>query len=173
MNELLDLRAGYWNLIVLPTRSHASVLIAAAQLAMRFDLTVLDCGRHFDSSVVARAARGRREIVDRIHVQRAFICSEAAKLLEQTSAGKDPVLVLDLLATFYDENVRSQMRKFLLERSLQHLQRLSRTAGVAVTACTPPNDPDSTALFQRLRNSASQVLEYEAPAAEARQLRLM
>jgi hypothetical protein len=171
MNKLLDLHPKQWNLLIMPSQHRNRLLVAMAHLAAGNSLIVLDCGRQFDSSIVARAAHGRPEIIDRIKVQRAFICYEAVKLLERTPAGKTPILVLDFLSTFYDENVKMHTRKFLLESSLGHFQRLSQAAGLAVTI-HPPASHDDLYLFQRLSSSASRVSVYETPAPDARQLNL-
>ena len=170
MNELLELHPEQWNLLIPPHSHWNRLLIAAAYLAQRGPLTVLDCGRRFDSSIVARAARGRMEIIDRIRVQRAFICYEAVKLLERTPAGRTPVLILDFLSTFYDENVRLDARKFLLENSLHHFQRLCHGAGLVVSASLPPASPEALYLFERLRSAASQTLAYDPPVKTSSQL---
>jgi len=169
MNELLDLHPRRWNLIVLPGQYRNRLLIAAAHLAVRGPLIVLDCGRQFDSSIVARAAHGRPEIIDRIKVQRAFICYEAVKLLERTPRGNTPILVLGFLSTFYDENVKMHIRKFLLESSIKHFQRLSQGAGLAVTIQPAPLHEDLY-LSQRLMSSASRVSEYESPVTDSQQM---
>jgi hypothetical protein len=145
------------------------LLIAIAHLAHAADLIVLDCGRRFDSSIIARAARGRREVIDRIKIQRAFTCYEAVKLLERLPAGKTPVLVLDFLSTFYDENVKMQSRKFLLETSIRHFQRLGRGAGLAVSVYLPSASPDAMCLFERLRSAAPEISNYELPATTSLQ----
>lgn len=170
MNELLGLRPKQWKLLILPNQYHHRLLVAVAHLAGYGPLTVLDCGRQFDSSVVARAAHGRPGIIDRIKVQRAFICYEAVKLLERTPTGNTPILILDFLSTFYDENVKMHIRKFLLESSLKHFQRLSHGAGLAVTVHAPPASGDVDYLFQRLRSSASQVSVYETAVTDSQQL---
>lgn len=172
MNELLELRGGGWNLHVIPAHQRARLLMAAGFLAERGPLVVLDCGRQYDSSIVARAARGRAPVMDRIHVQRAFICYEVAKLLQRTPASAAPVLILDLLSTFYDENVQIRLRRFLLEDSIRQLQRLSRVSGLAVSVSPPPASPDSLVLFERLQSAASQVMLYEMPVPVSGQLRL-
>jgi hypothetical protein len=170
MNRLLDLRPKQWNLMILPRPNTDNLLAAMAHLAEHIPVTVLDCGRQFDSSVIARAAHGRKEIIDRIKIQRAFICTEAVKLIEQLPTRNTPVVILDFLSTFYDENVKIAMRKFLLERSLQHFQRLSRGAGLVVMVHPPPASSDPLYLFHRLQSCASQVSRYETPASDSRQL---
>lgn len=169
MNELLGFYPKKWNLIVMPTQYRHRLLVAAAHLAVSSSLIVLDCGRQFDSSIVARAARGRPELIDRIKVQRAFICYEAVKLLERTPAGNPPILILDFLSTFYDENVKVHTRKFLLESSIKHFQRLSQGAGLAVTIHPAPPHEDLY-LFRRLISSAPRVSEYDSPVSDSQQL---
>jgi hypothetical protein len=169
MNELLDLQPRRWNLIVLPGQYRNRLLVATAYLAVSGPLIVLDCGRQFDLSIVARAAHGRPEIIDRIKVQRAFICYEAVKLLERTPSGKTPILILDFLSTFYDENVKLHTRKFLLESSIKHFQRLSQGAGLAVTIQPAPLHEDPY-LFQRLMSSASRISKYESAVPDSQQL---
>ena len=170
MNILSGLYPKQWNLITLPRPDTHNLLAAIAFLAGSFSLTVLDCGRQYDSSMVARAAHGRKEVIDRIKVQRAFICSEAVKLIKQTPAGNTPVIVLDFLSTFHDKNVRINLRKFLLEQSLEHFQRLSLGAGLAVMVHPPPASPDSLYLFRRLQSSASRVSTHETPSPGSQQL---
>ena len=171
MNKLLALHPKQWNLLIVPGQYRHRLLVAMAHLAAGNSLIVLDCGRQFDSSMVARAARGRPEIIDRIKVQRAFICYEAVRLLAKTPKGRTPILVLDFLSTFYDENVRIHTRKFLLESSIRHFQRLSQGAGLAVTI-HPPSSHDDLYLLQRLRSAAASVSVYETPAPDSRQLSL-
>ena len=169
MTDLLDLHPRQWNLIIAPSRMR--LLAAIAYLAHHADLIVLDCGRQFDSSIVARAARGRQEIIDRIKVQRAFTCYEAVKLIEQLPGGKAPIVVLDFLSTFHDENVKMQSRKFLLETSIMHFQRLSRGAGLAVSVYVPPVSPDSIGLFEKLQTAAPHVSSYVPVENKTSQLR--
>jgi hypothetical protein len=157
-------------LIIAPSRGQ--LLTAIALLAHTAELNVLDCGRRFDSTIVARAARGRKEIVDCIKVQRAFTCFEAVKLIERLPQGKAPVVILDFLSTFHDENVRIQDRSFLLETSIRHFQQLGRGAGLAVSVELPPASPDSIHLFNRLQAAAPLLSRYEPLAAASAQLNL-
>ncbi len=158
MTQFLDVHSRHWNLIVAPPPK--KLLIAIAFLARSMPLTVFDCGRRFDSSVVARAAQGRKEIVDNIKIQRAFTCFEAVKLLEQKQVRKTPVVILDFLATFYDENVKLSARNFLLQKSIQHFQRLSCFSGLAVSVYSPAASGDSVVLYERLQSAAPSLSKY-------------
>ncbi len=100
------------------------------------------------------------------------MCDEVANLIRRTPLGPAPVLILDLLNTFCDENVQIGRRRFLLETCLRHLQRLSAGPGLAVSVHPPRDGSDAIPLFERLRSAASEVLTYETPAPSAQQLRL-
>ncbi len=168
MNDL-DLRPHGWTLWILPRPMRHRLLIAAAQVAHERPLAVLDCGRQFDATVVARAARGRLEVLERIQVQRAFTCFEAARLIELHASSPLPVLVLDLLSAFQDENVPFEQRRHLLAGTVQAFQALNRGAGLAVSVHPPPDTPEARWMLDQLRAAASQVLAYEAPAPTATQ----
>jgi hypothetical protein len=170
MNNFFDLRPRQWNLMISPPQKR--LLSAIAYLEHGTNLIVLDCGRKYDPSVVARAARGRQEIIDRIQIQRAFICSEALQLLERTPAGKTSIIILDFLSTFYDGNVNLGTRKFLLEKSLLHFQRLNHSAGLAVSVSPSPLSSDSVSLFDRLLSAAPQILDYSPAENKSSQLGL-
>ena len=172
MNDLLDLHAGHWKLHVLPSRAYEQLLIICAQLAEHIPLIILDCNRRYDPSIVVQAARGRIEITDRIQSQRAFICYEVAKLLQRTPTSNTPILVLDMLATFYDENVQMKLRRFLLENSIFHLQRLSSRTAVAVFVQPPPVQSDSYCLFEHLQSAAPKVSTFANEKTDSIQLEL-
>jgi hypothetical protein len=170
MNNLLDLCPKQWKLIVSPPQKR--LLVAIAYLAYNSPLMVFDCGRKFDSSIVARAAHGRQEIIDRIKIQRAFTCDEAVKLLEQIPVGKEPIVILDFLSTFYDENVKTNTRNFLFENSLHHFKRLSRAGGLAVSVYPAPVSEAALDLFERLQSAAPHISVYESTQNRASQLSL-
>jgi hypothetical protein len=165
MNDLLDLRPSNWNLHIIPPSYLSQLITEIATLAYRSPLMILDCGRQYDPTLVAIALEGRAEIADRIKTRHAFICSESVRVLQTTPVSNAPVIVLDLLSTFYDENVQLRLRQFLLESAIQHLNRLCRQAGVAVIAYPPPTSTVSQQLFERLKFAASRVITYEIPPA--------
>jgi len=156
MDEFLDVRPGKWTLLVLLRGMHAPLLSNLHRLAERGPLTVLDGGNRFNAYLVARGARGRSELLERITVSRAFTCYQMLSLLETTLSLPAPILVLDLLNTFYDESVRVHERHRLLESCITHLDRLSRPAGGAVTV-HPPVVPSPAAIefVQMLQSHAA------------------
>ena len=164
MNTSLDFLPGRWALLILPHGGHADLLIAAARLARRGPVMILDGGNRCNAYTLARAAGGRPEVLGRIFLSRAFTCYQMAALLEDTPAGTAPVLLLDFLSTFYDEAVSAFERRRLLEGCLVQLRRLSRAAGVAVSICPPKiASPENGALLATLRAAADGV--WSPPAA--------
>ena len=106
---------------------------------------VLDGGNRFNAYTLARLARGRPQVLERITVSRAFTCYQVLSLLESTPATPSPFVVLDLLNTFYDESVQAGERKRLLRACLTQLKRLEAAAGGAVSV-HPPAVPSQAAL---------------------------
>jgi hypothetical protein len=158
MDTSLDFLPGRWALLVLPHGGHAGLLAAAAQLAARGPVVILDGGNRCNAYTLARAAGGRPEILKRIFLSRAFTCYQMAALLEATPQSAAPVLLLDFLATFYDEAVSAFERRRLLEGCLVQLRRLSREAGVAVSICLPAvASPENGGLLATLRAAADGV----------------
>jgi hypothetical protein len=80
--------------------------------------------------------------MQRVRIQRAFTCYQMVALLEEVCASEPltPLLALDLLTTFQDEDVPAHERRCLLVGGLSSLNRLSQTAPVVVTAALRPAD---------------------------------
>jgi hypothetical protein len=174
---LLNPIPGNLLLVVAPRAGGAILLDLAARLARRGPLRLLDGGNRLDvyalNLAVARALdRGGpggspgslREVLERIQLARAFTCYQLVALLRDTPAAGTPTIVLDLLATFYDESVPAVESRRLLRTCIVHLARLNRAAPVAVSArpAMPVNRPE---LLEFLAAAAGQVwmLEPEAP----------
>jgi hypothetical protein len=164
MDTYLDFRPGRWALLVLPHGRHAELLVAAARLAQRGPLLILDGGNRCNAYTLARATGGRADLLQRISLARAFTCYQMAALLEEAPVGDCPLFLLDFLATFYDEAVSAPERRRLLDGCLAQLGRLSRTRGVAVSACLPavPGSED-LGLLEALRSAAGQVWQSDPP----------
>jgi hypothetical protein len=87
-------------------------------------------------------------------------------LLEQTledRRGTRPVLILDLLSTFYDESISFVESQRLLERGLRSIRILNQTVPVVISARPPVVEfPQRRVFLLRLCAVASRVWE-EAP----------
>ncbi len=152
-----------------PHAAQAQMLDLAARLAVGGPVRVLDCGNRFNVYPVARAIRSRtpglQAALQRIRLARAFTCYQVLALLEEAPDENTPTLVLDLLATFYDEDVKLPETRRLLRRSLVQLRRLSRAAPLIVSA-QPPKPviyDERICLFESLQ-AATRVL-WEADLA--------
>ncbi|NTV36332.1 MAG: hypothetical protein HGA53_05205 [Anaerolineaceae bacterium] len=119
----------------------ARMLDAAAELALTGPVQVVDGGNCFNVYPVARALRRRTarlpECLGRIHLARAFTCYQMSSLLNNLEQTTQPILVLDLLQTFYDEDVHLEESLRLLKRCLVRLEKLSQQAPVVISARPP------------------------------------
>lgn len=173
MNDLLNLGPTKWNLFILPYERNDFIFGAIAHVAIENHVTVLDCGRQYDATVVARKARGRKEITDKIKTQRAFTCHAVTLLLDKAAEEMKPVFVLNLLATFQDENVKLSTRKYLLEKVIGSFRKISRTTHLFVTTTpSPPITSDIYPLYKRLILSAPQIYAHKTFTPKPRQMGL-
>lgn len=169
----IEPRTGRWLLVAGPRSMNSTMLTAIARLGERGDLRVLDGGNRFNAYPVARAARGRPEILNRITISRAFTCYQVLSLLESTPAVRVPFVVLDMLNTFYDESVHAGERKRILRCCITHLKRLERSAGGVVTV-HPPAVPSPAAqeLWEILQVAAGDTYFIHAVVSIPEQMRL-
>lgn len=173
MDEITLPQVGRWILLLVQKSLCPSIFSLAARLAERGPLLVLDGGNQFNAYHVARAARGRPEILKRIRVSRAFTCYQMTTLLESTTISSSAILLLDFLATFYDENASFPDRRRLLQICLSHIRRLSLVNGVAVIVHPPSlSSPQATQLIERLANEADGVWASDMPRKPPEPLRL-
>lgn len=173
MNALTNLAPGKWGLVIVTREERPVLLTLAARMAERGPLRVLDGGNQFNAYPVARAARGRRDVLTRIQVSRAFTCYQMLALLESTPSPPCPFLLLDLLDTFYDENVPLIARQRLLEGCLHHLARLSQQASGLVSISTPRiSNPANSSLLEAVQNAAHEVWYSDLSTPEPQPLSL-
>ncbi|MCJ7518414.1 MAG: hypothetical protein MUO42_01910 [Anaerolineaceae bacterium] len=159
-----------YNQLLVLTAPHAAVklmLELAARLALTGELRVLDGGNRFNVYPVARTIRRYSPeltaALARIRLARAFTCYQAAAMLAEMPAEPRPLLVIDLLATFYDESVNLNESRRLLAGCIPHLQRLSQAAPVVVSAKPPaPVSAERAMLAETLRGAASGAWQLEA-----------
>jgi len=181
LNILPDLYSRKMVVILGPHAAQDAMIELAAGLARRGPLRVMDGGNQFNAYRLARTLRRRtveiHAALDRVSLSRAFTCYQMETMLATSPAQPSPVLVFDLLATFYDENVSMPERRRLLSQGVRHLRRLSRLAPIAVGArpalAAARDAPERVQLLEILQESADQVWEQTAPGLPAPpQLRL-
>ena len=167
MNELIQLTPKRLHLIIAPHPQRRRLMSElTARLALEGPLLVLDGGNSFDAYGLSRLLRQRsrqwKSLLEHTQLARAFTCHQMSTLLEQTAATPLPTLVLELLDTFYDENVPLPERLRLLEGCLEHLRRLAQNSQVAVSAASPEQGQPEQ-LLRLLSNAAGQVWHFERP----------
>jgi len=176
VNNALDLPAGRIHSLLAPRWVIRRMLMAVtARFALEGGVMVVDAGNLFDFYSVARTLRKHsvdvEEALRRIHIARAFTCYQVVALLGQIPSVNGPIIVLDMLASFYDESVASGERHRLLRKSIAELNRLKRQAAIVVSAVHPKrNGPDE--FVACLAENSDHVLRFETPAPAAVQLNL-
>ncbi len=165
--QTLQLLPRQLHLVLAPHHAQRQMMtMLTARLALSGRVRLVDAGNCFDGYGLARQLRQGsahwQQALERVSVARAFTCYQVETLLSETVADVAPVLVLNLLDTFYDENVKLPERMRLLEVSLAELRRLCRMASVAVSSSYPTRDQPAE-LLERLASAAGQVWSYDEP----------
>ena len=146
-----------------------------AKLSLMQRVTVLDCGNRSNMYSVAKLIRPHSSdpvrVMCNIRLSRAFTCYQVAAMLDAAAANpsREPLVVLDLLATFLDEDVKLKDAQRLLEHSLGFLAQLSASAPVVISARPiPPIAQPRAVLLEQLKNNVDVCWE-EPPALQAAQ----
>lgn len=151
-----------------PTRT---LLAAATTLAARgLSVRLFDGGNSFDGYFVARLARrltpDPQTVLENLRLSRAFTCFQLTELIETALPSPDPLFVLDLLATFYDESVPLREVERLLSATLAHLKRLALVGPVIVGARPPQANtrPGRQVLLEVVETAADAVWRLRLPS---------
>ncbi len=170
-------KTGKISLVVAPKTVIENLMSMLATLALCGRVLVIDGGNRFDGYALARALRRRTHQVQpalkQVLLSRAFTCYQMVAMLAELPVDGTPVVVLDMLSTFLDENVNLTKRQRLLENSLTLLRRISAGAPVAVWARSrsTAGDEDQQLLIPLLE-AAHDIWELQAPEAPTHQLPL-
>ena len=150
-----------------PSAAREQVAALTAELALCGSVTVLDGGNRFPAYQIMRMLRRRTPnllpTANRIFLRRAFTCHQMLALLESTPSLHHPYLILDLLATFHDENVPTAEVGRLLDRCLAQLDRLRLDAPVMISLAPPHPQAERLFLFERVCSRGDQMLQIEIP----------
>jgi hypothetical protein len=158
-----------------PAVAGEPVVELIAELSLLGPVTVLDGGNCFPAYRLIRSIRARtvdlRAVLQRVIVRRAFTCFQMQALLDGTPSMPQPCIILDPLATFYDEQVREGEVRRLLDACLRQVERLAGIAPVLL-AIPPARTAERAFLVERICSCAAQLYSPEFPALPAAQLTL-
>lgn len=152
--------------LIIGQRSHTYQRMHAliVELALAGPVKVLIGGNRYDHywvnyALAAATPRYEHILDNHIHLSRAETCYQMVELLTQMQTNQVPSLVLDLLATFYDEGVPERETNQLLFEAILEFRRLSRGAAVVVSAHPEENRPR---LLKVIKNAVDRVEEPQA-----------
>jgi hypothetical protein len=131
--------AGQILMVITPYVGGQLVFELVARLALQGELMVLDGGNTFNAYHVVRTLRRQTQAYDqamaRICLSRVFTCYQMATLLAELGEkprGDAPLLALDFLSSFADQNVPVAERRRLLKTCLGQLRRMTSGGPVGV-----------------------------------------
>lgn len=170
-------KTGKISLVVAPKAVRHSLMSMLAALALRGRVIVIDGGNRFDGYTLARILRQHTHQVQaalkQVWLSRAFTCYQMVAMLAELPLDGTPVIVLDMLASFLDENVNFSKRKHLLDNSLNLLRRISQRAPVAVWARTRSSATnEDQQLLTPLLETAQDIWELQPSEIPVHQLPL-
>lgn len=170
------------NTLTLPTQNRLYVVIGrhaatgqlldlSARLALLGPIQILDCGNRANPYPLIRELRRLTgdpvRALQQVQMARAFTCYQVNTLLDEAAsrqAPSKPVLVFDLLSSFYDESVSYGESRRLLELALKRIKEISSRAPVVVSAAPPPTEfPQRKAFGEHLCSLADEIWEEVAP----------
>ncbi len=160
-------RGELW-LLIAPFRIIEIERIIIPRLALRGPVHIIVGGHSYDVDGILRSLRkltpDAAGVRKRIRQRRAPTAFQLRALLKKTPDTTDPVIVLNFLINYLDDDEEIWKSKYLLEESITELQRLGRRAPVVITVRPPRADAGSHRfLFDRLRDVADQVIEFVPP----------
>jgi hypothetical protein len=82
--------------------------------------------------MLVRHTNAVREILNHIHLARAFTCYQMQDILEHTPPDREPLLLVNFLHAFEDENIAEEIRTRVLEACIEQLKILSISRPIAI-----------------------------------------
>ena len=170
-------KTGKISLVVSPRTVIHSLMSMLATLALRGRVIVIDGGNCFDAYTLARELRRRtheiKPALNAVQLSRAFTCYQMVAMLAELPVDGNPVIVLDMLGTFLDENVNFTKRQRLLDSSLNLLRCISEGSPTAVWArAHPAAEGEYQQLLTPLLETAQDIWELQAEETPDHQLPL-
>ncbi len=158
----------------------SKMLELIAKLSLSQHVTVLDCGNRSNMYSVAKLIRPYTSdpvrVMCNIRLSRAFTCYQVVAMLQAVAANppKEPLVVLDLLATFLDEDVELKDAQRLLDHSLGLLTKLSDSAPVVISVRPVPLIAHQrVVLLEMLKNNVDVCWEEPLTLPTAQQAQML
>jgi hypothetical protein len=157
--------------VVVGGRIAASQLLSlAARFSIHNPLLILDCGNKANPrelvNEICRLTNDPIQALYRIQTARAFTCYQTSTLLDRTVTQKNeyPIIIFDLLDTFYDENVTYHEGNELLKHSLQNISKLRQSVPVVISI-RPSSDErqERTSFLKMVCDQADHLWIQEKP----------
>ncbi len=176
LTELLDEPATPALVVVITTSGEGVAELLAGQLqAGKFSL-VAGHERRLPAYEVAKILHWRRANIKKLFSEnllaRAPTCFQLVDILQRAGAISDPLLVTDFLYTFYDADLRLDIRWQVFRRCLSRLQLLARFRRVTVIIRDGEGE-DFDIFFPSLERAANELLRVEPEGRQAIQLGLI
>lgn len=172
---LADPSPGELWLLVAPFRILGLEHFVIPRLALRGPVHILVGGQGYDVDGILRNLRKLTpEVAPRgnIRQRRAPTAFQMRALLKKTPATHHPLIILNFLVHYFDEDEQFWKSRYLFEDSIAELQRLSRMGAVVVTVRSPlGRETKYLQVLNRLREMTDRVIEF-VPAPTSQQMRL-
>jgi hypothetical protein len=151
--------------LVSPFRILEMERIVIPVLALRGPVHIIVGGQTYDVDGIMRSLRKLTPDVavarQRIRQRRAPTAFQMRALLKKTPATWDPLIVLNFLVHYFDEDEQFWKSRYLLEDSLAELRRLSRMGPVVVTVRSPrTTEQRYPGVLDRLREVTDRLIEF-------------
>lgn len=155
------------------------MLQLVSALALRQSVAVLDCGNRSNMYAVARLIRPHTadpvSVMRNIRLSRAFTCYQVLAMIQATARHpmSGPLVLLDLLATFLDEDVKLKDSQRLLAHSLNLLTQLSHQVPVVISTRPIPSIAENrNILLEELKACADVCWEEPLSLPDSQELQL-
>ena len=177
MNILLNLpntmtRSRGLALILTADRARAVLTEFIAAQIISSPLFVISGNEWLPAFELTRLLRSKtleiREALDRLYTVRASTCYRLFDSLANLPSNGEPVLVLDFLHTFYDEDIPLRVRLFKLRECCRQLKRLASYRPVILTTQEMPIE-DYEKFIPVLQSIADRTLTLEPELKQMKQ----
>jgi len=167
MNALLNLPlhlSRHWTLVVAQRYERQNITELMATLSLRGPFYVLAGSDWLPSYGLARLIRHRthevKQTLKHVHMARAFTCYQLLDLIANIRPDDEPLLILDFLNTFQDDDIPLPVRFRVLRQCCGYLQRLAFGKQVVIFVQGLKTEDDQ-AFLSVLAQNTDEVLRIE------------